>query len=95
LEGALFGLGMTLVGTCSFGLVVRAGSGDLKALMTAVVVGIFAFALTSGVLAPLRNPLLTVGVVNLGPVGTPLILPSRADLAAKHLVSWWPDRWPC
>jgi uncharacterized protein len=64
LGGALFGLGMSLVGTCSFGLLIRAGGGDLRALMTACVVGIFAFALTTGALAPLRNPLLSIGLID-------------------------------
>ncbi|MFV0297800.1 MAG: YeeE/YedE thiosulfate transporter family protein, partial [Hyphomicrobiaceae bacterium] len=35
LGGVIFGLGMTLVGTCSFGLLVRAGGGDLRAVVTA------------------------------------------------------------
>jgi uncharacterized protein len=70
LGGALFGLGMSLVGTCSFGLLIRAGGGDLRALMSALVVGVFAFALTTGALAPLRSPLLTIGLVDLSSLGT-------------------------
>jgi uncharacterized protein len=69
LGGLAFGLGMTLVGTCSFGLLVRAGGGDLRALVAALMVGIFAFAVTAGSLAPLRTPLLTIGVVDVGSVG--------------------------
>ena len=42
LGGLLFGLGMTLVGTCSFGLIVRAGGGDLRAAVSAVLVGVCA-----------------------------------------------------
>lgn len=73
LGGLAFGLGMTLVGTCSFGLLVRAGGGDLRALVTALVVGMFAFALTAGALAPLRTPLLTVGLVDVGQVGPAVV----------------------
>lgn len=62
--GLMFGLGMTLAGTCSFGLIVRAGGGDLRAVVASAVVGVFAFAFTAGVLAPLRTPFLTVGVVD-------------------------------
>jgi uncharacterized membrane protein YedE/YeeE len=69
LGGLLFGLGMTLVGTCSFGLVVRAASGDLRAAMSGFVVGVLAFAVTTGVLAPVRAILLDVGVVDLGRFG--------------------------
>ncbi len=64
LGGLLFGLGMTLVGTCSFGLIIRAGGGDLRAVVAAAVVGVFAFAVTAGVLAPLRAPLLTIGFID-------------------------------
>jgi uncharacterized protein len=69
LGGGIFGLGMTLVGTCSFGLIVRAGGGDLRALMSALVVGIFAFAATAGALAPLRTPLLALGIIDLSALG--------------------------
>lgn len=67
--GAVFGLGMSLAGTCSFGLLVRAGGGDLRAIMAALVVGIFAFALTAGALAPLRTPMLAIGTLDLGSYG--------------------------
>lgn len=54
LGGILFGFGMALVGTCSFGLLVRLGSGDLRALVTSIIVGIAAIAVNNGALAPLR-----------------------------------------
>lgn len=69
LGGILFGLGMAQAGTCSFGLLVRAGAGDLRALVAAMIVGIFAFAATAGLLAPIRDALLGFGVVDLAPVG--------------------------
>lgn len=52
--GLLFGLGMSLVGTCGFGILVRAGSGDLRALITGLILGIAAFAATAGVLSGVR-----------------------------------------
>lgn len=73
LGGAVFGLGMTLVGTCSFGLLVRAGGGDLRAGVCALIVGIVAIAMTAGLLAPLRRPLLEIGVVDVGAAGGPSI----------------------
>ena len=55
LTGAtLFGLGMSLVGTCGFGLVLRTGTGDIRALLSTLVVGIAAAAASGGVLAPAR-----------------------------------------
>jgi len=67
--GILFGLGMTLVGTCSFGLIVRAGGGDLRALISAIIVGAFAFAITAGLLSPVRLLLLDIGVVDASRLG--------------------------
>jgi len=70
LGGVLFGLGMTLVGTCSFGLIVRAGGGDLRAAVSAILVGVFAFAATSGALARPRLAIWEAGTVSL-PVPRP------------------------
>lgn len=70
--GVMFGLGMALVGTCGFGLLVRAGSGDLRAAVSAVVVGVFAFAVTAGVLAPVRLYVIerdVIGIARLVPTG--------------------------
>lgn len=61
LGGVLFGLGMTLVGTCSFGLLVRAGGGDLKSAVSALVVGIVAIASTAGLISHVRTPMLEFG----------------------------------
>jgi uncharacterized protein len=67
--GIAFGIGMALVGTCSFGLIVRSGGGDLRALVAAMIVGIFAFAVTAGLLSPLRLALLDVGMVEMPALG--------------------------
>ncbi|MDX2158783.1 MAG: YeeE/YedE family protein [Hyphomicrobiaceae bacterium] len=79
--GAIFGLGMTLAGTCSFGLIVRAGSGDLAAAVSALVVGILAYAVTAGVLAPMRAALLDIGVLDLSAIGG-----GTLDAIAAHWV---------
>lgn len=52
--GMMFGLGMALVGTCSFGSLVRLGGGDLRSLVVILVFGAMAYATLRGVLAPLR-----------------------------------------
>lgn len=77
--GLMFGFGMALVGTCSFGLLVRAGGGDLRALITAMIVGVFAIAVTAGTLAPLRAPLLSIGTVDLSSFGG-----GRIDGMVRH-----------
>lgn len=91
LGGVLFGLGMTLVGTCSFGLIVRAGSGDLRAAISAVLVGVFAFAATSGALATVRLALWDLWVVPL-PVRRPasltaILAPATGALLPSLLVA--------
>lgn len=87
LGGVLFGLGMTLVGTCSFGLIVRAGGGDLRAAVSASLVGVFAFAATSGALAPLRLALWDTGVATL-PVPRPANLAALMAPVAGVPATW-------
>jgi uncharacterized membrane protein YedE/YeeE len=105
LGGAMFGLGMTLVGTCGFGLLVRAGGGDLRAGMSALVVGIFAIAATAGLLGPLRMAMLEYGVVDLTAyggswllgvlqrlIGTPIAIALLCLLPAGLLSAAFADR---
>jgi uncharacterized membrane protein YedE/YeeE len=67
--GLLFGLGAALVGTCAFGLLVRLGSGDLRALVCAVILGLAAFAATGGILGPLRVGLAELGTLDTAALG--------------------------
>lgn len=46
--GLMFGVGMALVGTCGFGVLVQLGGGDLKAFVAFIVLGLFAFMAASG-----------------------------------------------
>lgn len=78
LGGLLFGIGMTLVGTCAFGLLVRSGSGDLRAAMAAAAVGVVAMSATAGAVARLRQPLLGFGVIDL----QSWTMPSIGDLSS-------------
>ncbi len=52
--GLIFGLGMSLVGTCGFGCLARIGGGDLKSVVTFLVMGISAYATLSGAFAYFR-----------------------------------------
>jgi uncharacterized membrane protein YedE/YeeE len=69
LGGLLFGLGAALVGTCAFGLLVRLGTGDLRALIGALVLGLVAFAATGGILSPMRTALARFGVIDTAAIG--------------------------
>ena len=67
--GLLFGFGAALVGTCAFGLLVRLGTGDLRALVCALVVGLAAFSATGGILSPLRLALSEFGALDTSAIG--------------------------
>ena len=54
LGGAVFGLGMALVGTCPFGALTRLGGGDLRALVMLLVFAATAWAAASGPLSAIR-----------------------------------------
>jgi len=67
--GMLFGLGAAFVGTCAFGLLVRLGTGDLRALVCAGVLGLAAFAATGGILSPIRIHLAELAAVDTAALG--------------------------
>jgi uncharacterized membrane protein YedE/YeeE len=67
--GTLFGLGAAFVGTCAFGLLVRLGTGDLRALICAIILGLAAFAATGGILSPIRASLADLGAVDTAALG--------------------------
>ena len=51
LGGMLFGLGMALVGTCAFGMLVRAGTGDMRALVSTSLLAFMGYTTANGVLS--------------------------------------------
>lgn len=53
--GLMFGYGMALAGSCGFEALVRAGAGDLRALVIVAVLGITAMSVTAGPLAGLKT----------------------------------------
>ncbi|MBS0232246.1 MAG: YeeE/YedE family protein [Proteobacteria bacterium] len=65
LGGIMFGLGMSMVGTCCFGLLVRLGGGDIRALITTVFVGITAIAVNSGALSNVRQHIEGISLIPL------------------------------
>lgn len=57
LGGAMFGFGMVFAGGCASRNLARVGGGDLRALITLMVVGIFAYMTIGGLLGPARAAL--------------------------------------
>lgn len=65
--GVMFGVGMALVGTCGFGTLLRLGGGDLKALLTFLVIAISSYMAIRGLMGLLRVQLLDPLALNLSP----------------------------
>ncbi len=78
--GLMFGVGMVFAGGCASRNLARAGGGDLRALLTLLVLGIFAYVAVGGLLGPLRSLL---------DQSTSLALPAKSqslgDIAAYAL----------
>lgn len=55
LGGLMFGYGMALAGNCGFGAIARLGGGDLRSFVIVLVMGVSAYVILAGPLAPLRN----------------------------------------
>lgn len=52
--GLIFGFGMVFAGGCPSRNLARAGAGDLRSLLTLVIVGIFAYMAIGGLIGPVR-----------------------------------------
>ncbi len=90
LGGLLFGFGMALVGTCAFGMLVRLGGGDLRALVATLVVGIAGYMAMSGVLARLRLEYVDSVRIELPPLSSsalPALLFGADPVTGQILVS--------
>jgi uncharacterized membrane protein YedE/YeeE len=90
LGGLMFGVGMALVGTCSFGSLVRLGSGDLRSLVVILVFGAAAFMTLKGALADFRVSVLETFVVGFSQPGDsdlPSILSKLAGADLRIVVA--------
>jgi uncharacterized protein len=57
LGGGLFGFGMVFTGGCPSRNLARAGGGDLRSLLTLMLLGLFAYMANGGIFAPARAAL--------------------------------------
>src|SRR5262249_8104699 len=84
--GLLLGIGMVLAGGCPSRNLARAGGGDLRALMTLIVLGLVAFMTIAGILAPARAALEGATSVALGGApnqGLGTLLAAHAGIARE------------
>jgi len=66
LGGVVFGVGMVFAGGCPSRNLARAGAGDLRALITLLVLGLSSYMAIGGVFGPVRARLETATAVALG-----------------------------
>ncbi|MDP6344614.1 MAG: YeeE/YedE family protein [Alphaproteobacteria bacterium] len=67
--GLLFGFGMTLAGGCANKTLVRLGAGNLKSLVVALVLGLFAYMTLRGLIALARVELEDLTMIDLTAAG--------------------------
>jgi len=53
--GLMFGYGMAMSGNCGYGAIARLGGGDLRSFVIVLVMGVAAYTVLAGPLAPLRD----------------------------------------
>ncbi len=67
--GLMFGFGMTLAGGCANKTLVRLGGGNLKSIVVAVVLGIFAYMTLRGLIGLARVELQTISMIDVNAWG--------------------------
>jgi uncharacterized protein len=82
LGGAMFGFGMALAGGCTSRNLVRAGGGDLRSVLTLMMIGLFAHMALGGLIGPLRAGLETATAMPL-----PMARQGIGDAAAMSFAS--------
>jgi uncharacterized membrane protein YedE/YeeE len=94
LGGLMFGFGMVFTGGCPSRNLARAGGGDLRSLLTLVVLGLFAYMALGGIFAPARSALEQATTLAIEPrslgdlVGrTARLTPSTANLLVMGVVA--------
>lgn len=83
--GLMFGYGMALSGNCGYGAIARLGGGDLRSFVIVLVMGLSAYVVLAGPLAPLRDLLFQQTPVT---TETPPGLAQHAAALTGLPVSW-------
>lgn len=77
--GLLFGIGMAMVGNCAFGMLIRLGGGDLRALFVFLIMGLVAYATARGLPGLLRLAVFEPFEISMGALG---------GQGLGHVVAW-------
>lgn len=89
--GLLFGLGMSMVGTCGYGVLVRLAGGDLKAFVNFIVLGLSGYMTARGLTSLPKTSLidsLRIDLSAIGGQGLPHVIAGIAGMAPDRL--WAP-----
>lgn len=89
--GFLFGLGMAMVGTCGYGVIVRMAGGDLRALVGFLVLGFSAYMAARGLTSLVKTNTvdrLTIDLSAFGGQGLPHLISGLTGLTLTDI--WLP-----
>ncbi len=89
--GLLFGLGMAMVGTCGYGIIVRMAGGDLKALSSFMVLGFAGYMTARGLTSLVKVYTVDALAIDAGVIngqGVPHFVAWATGVPAEHL--WLP-----
>lgn len=67
--GLLFGFGMSMVGTCGYGVLVRMAGGDLKAFINFLVLGLTGYMTARGLTSLLKTNIIDIWAIDLSSIG--------------------------
>ena len=87
--GFIFGIGMVFAGGCPSRNLARAGGGDLRSLLTLIVLGVVAYMTIAGLIAPVRATVEGATAFSLGASGQGVSdLLSALTGASRGTVRW-------
>lgn len=89
--GLMFGFGMAMVGTCGYGILVRMGGGDMKAVVSFLIMGLSAYMTARGLTGVARVGMIEPLATDLsayGGQGLPHVLAPVLGIEAAQL--WLP-----
>lgn len=87
--GLLFGLGMSMVGTCGYGVLVRMAGGDLKALVNFLVLGLSGYMTARGLTSLLKTNFIDTLTFDLSPIGGQGLPHVISGLSGLPVASLW------
>ena len=89
--GLLFGLGMSMVGTCGYGVLVRMAGGDLKAFTNFLVLGVSGYMTARGLTSLFKTNFIDIWTIDLSAIGgqgIPHFIAAATGLPVEQL--WLP-----